>query len=80
MSDQLDKGAHAERAMLEVTVRCAIGRIFRIMSRPFREGDIEDYERARRAFLQAHEALGHPSTACYEVNYARDRLKGAPGD
>lgn len=53
----------------------AIGRIFRLASRPTQPGDIEEYERCRSLILN----LNDPVTS-YEPNYARDRLKGASGD
>lgn len=60
-----------ERKLVEL----ALGRIFRIMSRPFRPGDIEEYERCRRIVLDnAPEA-----TEDWIPNYARDYRKGAQG-
>lgn len=35
----------------------ALGRLFRIMSRPFKEGDIETFEDCRRAIMEAGEVL-----------------------
>ena len=61
-------------------VELALGRIFRIMSRPFRPGDIEEYERCRALVLD------HADPATVEAAYQRqacwasDRNKGAQGD
>ncbi len=54
----------------------ALGRIFGILSRPFQDGDVEEYERCRAIVLDAAE----PIAPLYTPNYARDRLKGAAGD
>ena len=56
-------------------VNLAMGRIFRIMSRPYKPGDVAEYERCRSIILDLSEAPEH-----YAPNYARDRLKGAQGD
>lgn len=56
-------------------VQLALGRIFRLMSRPFEAGDIEQYE-AARAVVLAHTG---DVVAEYEPNWARDRLLGAAG-
>ncbi len=53
----------------------AIGRILRIGSRPYQEGDVEEYERCKRIIMD----LRDPETD-YAPNWARDRLKGAAGD
>lgn len=58
-----------------VLVELAIGRVLRIMSRPFREGDVEDYERCR-AIIFEHSPEYVDDSPCW----ARDRLKGAQGD
>ena len=58
-----------------VAVNLAIGRLFRIMSRPFREGDHEQYERCRSVVLNLVEPREE-----YRVCWPRDRLKGAQGD
>ena len=57
-------------------VQLALGRIFRLMSRPFQEGDIEQYE-AARAVVLAHTG---DVVADYQPNWARDRLCGVSGD
>lgn len=53
----------------------AMGRIFRLMSRPEQPGDIADYERCRAMILNLSD---NPRDEA--PNYARDRLKGAQGD
>lgn len=55
----------------------ALGRIFKLASRPTQEGDIQEYERCRAIILDALEPSEIPS---YTPNYARDRNKGAQGD
>ncbi len=57
-------------------VEMAIGRIFRIMSRPYKKGDEEQYEEARNVVMSILGDRGEYFT----VNYARDRNKGAAGD
>ena len=56
-------------------VRLAIGRLFRIMSRPYQDGDVAEYERCRGIILD-HADAGE----VWKPNWARDRLKGAQGD
>lgn len=60
------------RALAEL----ALGRLFRIGSRPFKEGDIAEYYRCRAIVLDAVEVL----PCDYRPNYARDRYRGAAGD
>lgn len=55
-------------------VNCAIGRIFRLASRPEQPGDAAEYERCRRVILDLVEAP-KDMTICY----ARDYGKGAQG-
>jgi hypothetical protein len=50
----------------------AIGRIFRLGSRPFQEGDIELYEEAKRVCLHAAEFLGLILPQDLRPNYAKD--------
>jgi hypothetical protein len=57
-------------------VSLAIGRIFGMMQREYREGDIAEYERCRAIILDARE----PSVIPWQPNYARDRNRGASGD
>lgn len=66
----MDAGAE-ERAL----VHLAIGRIFRIMSRPYQDGDQEDYERCRSIILDYS-----PEYVDHSPRWTRDRLKGAAGD
>jgi len=56
-------------------VQLALGRVFRILSRPFQPGDVEEYERCRAIILDNVE----PTEPDYAPNWARDRLKGAQG-
>lgn len=58
------------------TVNLAIGRIFRMASRPTKPGDVAEYERCRALILD----LVAPVAPGYTPNYARDRLSGAAGD
>lgn len=60
----------------ELAVKMALGRIFRLMSRPFETGDIEQYEQARAVII----SVAQPIEPDYTFNYARDRLKVAQGD
>lgn len=57
-------------------VALALGRIFRLASRPTQPGDVEAYEEAR-AIVLAHApgALGG-----WSPSWVRDRRKGAVGD
>ena len=57
-------------------VQLALGRIFRIMSRPAEPGDAEQYEAARQVVIECAPAL----PADWIPNYARDRNSGAQGD
>jgi hypothetical protein len=58
-------------------VALALGRIFRMGSRPTQPGDIEEYERCRAIIL---DAIDPPPFIDYRPNYARDRNSGAAGD
>lgn len=53
-------------------MQLAMGRIFRLGARATQPGDIEQYEVARRAMLDAADVLGI-STFVYRPNVARDR-------
>ncbi len=66
---QLDNG---EREICQL----ALGRILRIASRPFQQGDIEEYERCRKI---AMDTVGDARKS-YRPNYVRDRMRGAQGD
>jgi len=56
-------------------VNMALGRLFSIMSRPFREGDIEQFERVRAVVVSE---LGEERVEPVHC-WARDRLRGAQG-
>lgn len=60
-------------------INLAIGRIFRIVSRPTQPGDVAEYERCRAIIMDLAEAAGHIGVD-HRPNYARDSRKGAPGD
>lgn len=57
-------------------VQLALGRIFRLASRPAQEGDAQDYERCRAIILE----VLNPDPYRPPICWARDRLKGAQGD
>ncbi len=57
------------------TVNLALGRIFRLGSRPTQPCDVADYERCRSIILNICEPVSD-----YQPCYASDRLKGAQGD
>lgn len=61
----------------QALAQLALGRIFRLASRPVQPGDIEEYHRCRAIIL---DALEPSDTLDYTPNWARDRLKGAQGD
>ena len=62
-------------------VELAIGRIFRLASRPERPGDAAEYERCRAIILDAVDpAMVHAASIDRRPNWVRDRLKGAAGD
>ena len=61
------------------TVNLALGRIFRMASRPEQSGDGAEYERCRSIIL----GLLDPTGDAYPDNrpcWVRDRNKGAQGD
>ena len=59
----------------------AIGRLFLLGSRPEQPGDIETFYKIRSAVMEAAEVLElELDDPRYELNYTRDRLKGAQGD
>lgn len=58
-------------------VELALGRIFLLMSRPFQEGDIEEYHRCRAIILEGVDTTAIPD---YRPNYARHHRAGAQGD
>jgi hypothetical protein len=63
-----------------VVGRMAIGRLLRLMSRPYQPGDELEYGAARVALMEASEVLGIDASAAYEPDYPRDRRRGAAGD
>lgn len=72
--DAIEAASDEEKQRL---AEMAIGRLFRMMMRPYREGDHRDYDAIKAVF----EACAGPAPAAdYQVNWARDRLKGAAGD
>jgi hypothetical protein len=60
-------------------INLAIGRIFRIASRPTQPGDIEEYERCKAIIMDLAEASGH-TIVDTRPNYARDYRKGTQGN
>lgn len=62
------------------TFELAMGRILRLGSRPYQEGDIEEYERCRAIIMSLAEASKNAQTSGWSPNYARDRKRGAAGD
>lgn len=57
--------------------RLAIGRLFRLGSRPTQDGDLEQYEACRRVILDALDPL--PSPFEPQLVGRTTRAKGAPG-
>lgn len=68
-----------DKAEAMEVIRAAMGRIFRLGSRPSQPGDIEEYERCRALILDAHESI-HGAPIDTRPNWARDRARGAAGD
>ncbi len=56
-------------------VQLALGRIFRLASRPTQPGDVQAYEEARHVVL-AHYGDG-PLPEAYVHNHVRDRNRGS---
>lgn len=56
-------------------VNLAIGRIFRMASRPSQPGDVAEYERCRGLILDRVDASVDMAPC-----YIRDRMRGAAGD
>lgn len=61
-------------------VPLALGRIFRLLSRPERPGDVAEYEQCRKLILDAIVGEYVVPTTPYRPNWAADRTKGAQGD
>ena len=55
----------------DAIMRRAMGRIFRLGSRPFQAGDDVQYEAARRAFLAAYDACPFYVEPDHRPSYAR---------
>lgn len=53
MAEKFDSNKQANQAM-----QLAFGRILRIGSRPSQDGDVQQYEQAKRVFFDAAEFLG----------------------
>lgn len=66
-------------AEARVAMRLAIGRLFRLGSRPAQAGDEKQYFDCRAVVMEAAEVLGL-NAVDHSPNYARDRAKGAAGD
>ena len=60
-------------------VRMTLGRLFRMLSRPWEPGDDEAYRKCRSIILNAAEEGGFVPKDD-RPNWARDWLKGAQGD
>jgi len=54
-------------------VQMALGRIFRLMSRPFQDGDLEQYFAARAVVMAAASSIKQD----YQPNYVRDCNRGS---
>lgn len=61
----------------DAVVGLAIGRIFRLASRPPQPGDVAEYERCRAII---HDTLGPGDYESKAPNWVRDRNRGAAGD
>ena len=57
-------------------IELALGRILRLASRPEQPGDVRQYERCRDLIMD----LAPTVKDTYQVNWARDRNRGAQGD
>ncbi len=56
-------------------VQLALGRIFRLMSRPAQPGDVQQYYAARAVVLEYTGDV----IADWQPDYGRDRMRGAAG-
>jgi len=67
-----------------LVVSLALGRLFRMLSRPAQPGDVEEYYRLRAILLDALDPDGDAHRALREQDaeraWARARLRGAAGD
>lgn len=62
------------------TAELALGRIFRMASRPTQDGDVAEYERCRGLIMDILHPIGSAPIADNRPCYVRDRLRGAAGD
>jgi hypothetical protein len=62
-------------------INLAIGRIFRMASRPEQAGDIAEYERCRSLILNTldPDMAIHHAVMAKQHDVGRDRMKGAQG-
>jgi hypothetical protein len=63
----------------QLAAQLALGRIIRMGGRPTEPGDVEDYERCRKVLLDVLDP-DMLANGNWSPSYARDRLRGAPGD
>jgi hypothetical protein len=63
----------------QLAAQLALGRIIRMGGRPTEPGDVADYERCRAVLLTVLDPQQLANGNWYP-SYARDRLRGAPGD
>ena len=63
---------HLSKEERDRVMQLALGRIFRLASRPAQPGDVEEYERCRRIIMTAQD----PGVPNWTPNYARDWSKG----
>ena len=68
----------ADRSTETASVAMALGRIFGMMQREARAGDVEEYERCRALVIGALKA--ETDAMASRPNWARDRKRGAAGD
>lgn len=61
-----------------IAMELALGRLFRLGSRPEQPGDVDEYHRLRLVALTAADVLG--TRPEYQPNWVRDRRSGAAGD
>ena len=64
-----------------LTINLALGRIFRLASRPEQPGDGAEYERCRSLILNAldPDMTIHNAVMAQQHDVGRDRMKGAQG-
>lgn len=67
------KAQFENKQQAEQVIRLALGRILSIGSRPFQNGDIEEYDKCKWLIMDAGEYLGIPTenkeTSSYQYNY-----------